>query len=301
MSETIAARIVVTGSSGFVGGLAAARLAAAGHAVLGIDPVPPSRAVAHATLTDDLLDPHRLRAALDDFRPSHIIHAGGVSGPMVLADQPLRIMAANVTGSMNLLEAALGAGATRFVSCSSMAAVGETKGQALPDMPPMRPDSTYGASKAAFDYVLRGLNGRLPMQLCSLSLTAVYGPGRRTALLLSEIVAAAVARRPIRVPPMQSWPYIYGDDAADACIAAAFAPGLRQLRYNVACPERVGLEEIVAALRAAGLDPLVRIDTALSHASRAMMDVSAARRDFDFAPRVMIAEGVRRMVTAWSA
>ena len=41
----------------------------------------------------------------------------------------------------------------------------------------MRPGSTYGCSKAAMDYVLRGLWRKVPLDICSLRLTAVYGPG----------------------------------------------------------------------------------------------------------------------------
>ena len=46
---------------------------------------------------------------------------------------------------------------------------------------PMQPTSTYGCSKAAMDYVLRGLWRRVPLDICSLRLTTVYGPGRETA------------------------------------------------------------------------------------------------------------------------
>ncbi len=301
MHESASPRVVVTGASGFVGGLAARRLCAAGHTVLGIDPNPPDPGARHQALVSDMLDAAELRRTFADFRPTHVLHAGGVSGPMVLADQPMRVMAINVTAGMNLLEASVAAGVGRCVSCSSMAAVGETRDESVPDAPPMRPTSTYGASKAAFDYILLGLHGRIPMQLCALSLTAVYGPGRRTPLLLTDIVAAAIARRPLAIPALQPWPYIYGEDAADACIGALFAPALRQLRYNIAFPEHVGLQAITDALHAVGLTPRLTIDPTRTHAARAPMNIDAARRDLGFAPRVGIAEGIRRLVEEWPA
>ena len=57
----------------------------------------------------------------------------------------------------------------------------------------MRPASTYGCSKAAMDYVLRGLWKRVPLDICSLRLTAVYGPGRQTEFNVDTIVRAALA------------------------------------------------------------------------------------------------------------
>jgi UDP-glucose 4-epimerase len=55
---------------------------------------------------------------------THIIHAGGVSGPMVLADNPVEVMTINVLGNLNLLYAAMDAGVTTFIYCSSAAALG---------------------------------------------------------------------------------------------------------------------------------------------------------------------------------
>ena len=87
----------------------------------------------------------------------------------------------------------------------------------------MRPASTYGCSKAAMDYVLRGLWRKVPLDICSLRLTAVYGPGRKTEFNVDTIVRAALAGQPARIDPLSDWPYVYVDDAADACIAACFS------------------------------------------------------------------------------
>ena len=87
----------------------------------------------------------------------------------------------------------------------------------------MRPASTYGCSKAAMDYVLRGLWKKVPLDICSLRLTAVYGPGRQTEFNVDTIVRAALAGQPARLDPLTDWPYIYVDDAADAAIAACFS------------------------------------------------------------------------------
>ncbi len=73
--------VLVTGSSGFVGRVIMQRLAAAGRNAIGLDPRPS----AATQVTDDLSDRARLRALIARERVTHIIHAGGVSGPMVPA------------------------------------------------------------------------------------------------------------------------------------------------------------------------------------------------------------------------
>src|SRR6267378_1934205 len=96
--------VLLTGASGFLGRAIAPRLAAAGHRVIGLDPMP-DPALRH--VVDDLGDRARLSALLAAEQVTHIIHAGGVSGPMVLPDAPERVMDINVDRTLNLLQAAL--------------------------------------------------------------------------------------------------------------------------------------------------------------------------------------------------
>src|SRR6188508_2754612 len=142
MSSTVT---LVTGSSGFVGRVVVSRLAAAGHRAVGLDPVP----AATTQVIDDLSGCDRLRLLLEREHVTHIIHAGGVSGPMVMADDPAGVLAINVTGSMNLLYAAMDYGVTTFVYCSSVAAIGNYyEAEPIGEDYPLRPTSTYGCSKA---------------------------------------------------------------------------------------------------------------------------------------------------------
>ena len=286
---------LVTGSSGFVGRVVMWRLAAAGHRAIGLDPVP----AATTQVTDDLSDRGKLRSLLERERVTHIIHAGGVSGPMVMADDPAGVIAINVTGSMNLLYAAMDCGARTFVYCSSVAAIGDFYETApIGEDYPMRPASTYGCSKAAMDYVLRGLWRKVPLDICSLRLTAVYGPGRQTEFNVDTIVRAALAGQPAHIAPLSDWPYVYVDDAADACIAACFSNTRRQLAYFVAHPERVTPDDIAAACAAAGCPVTLEIDTSKPKSSRGLVDVEAAARDFGFRAQVGHREGIRRMIAA---
>lgn len=294
MSSTVT---LVTGSSGFVGRVVMSRLAAAGHRAIGLDP-----AVAATTqVIDDLSDRDRVRALLQRERVTHIIHAGGISGPMVMADDPAGVITINVAGSMNLLYAAMDCGVRTFVYCSSVAAIGDFyEPTPIGEDYPMRPASAYGCSKAAMDYVLRALWHKAPLDICSLRLTAVYGPGRQTEFNVDTIVRAALAGQPARIAPLSDWPYVYVDDAADACIAACFSDARKQLAYFVAHPERVTPDDIAAACAAAGCPVTLEIDTSKPKSSRGLVDIEAAARDFGFRAQVGHREGLRRMIAAGS-
>ena len=287
--------ILVTGSSGFVGRAIMARLAACGQKAVGLDPRP----AATTQVTHDLSDRMRLRDLIAREKITHIIHAGGVSGPMVMADDPAGILAINVTGSMNLLNEAMAGGVTTFVYCSSVAAIGNFyEPEPIGEDYPMRPASTYGHSKAAMDHVLRGLWKKVPLDICSLRLTAVYGPGRQTEFNVDTIVRAALAGKPARLDPLTDWPYIYVDDAADAAIGACFSSQRKQLAYFVAHPERVTPQDIADACRETGHPVQLDIDTSKPAAARGPVDVEAAARDFGFRAKVGHREGIRRMIEA---
>src|SRR4051794_25408431 len=286
---------LVTGSSGFVGRVVMQRLAAAGHRAVGLDPV----AAATTQVIDDLSDRGRLRELLQRESVTHIIHAGGVSGPMVMADDPAGVISINVTRSMNLLYAALDCSLRTLVYCSSVAAIGDFYEPApIGEDYPMRPASAYGCSKAAMDYVLRALWRKVPLDICSLRLTAVYGPGRQTEFNVDTIVRAALTGRPARIAPLSDWPYIYVDDAAEACIAACFSNTRKQFAYFVAHPERVTPDDIAAACAAAGSPVTLDIDTSKPKSSRGLVDTEAAARDFSFRAQVGHREGIRRMIAA---
>ena len=152
---------------------------------------------------DDLSDRSRLKKLLADEKVTHIIHAGGVSGPMVLADDPVEVIAINVFGSLNLLYAAMDTDVRTFIYCSSAAALGIFyEDEPVDEQYPLRPNNTYSASKAAMEMVLRGLWGRISVDLCSLRFTVIYGPGRETTFTIENIVGAALAGKAARLPPM---------------------------------------------------------------------------------------------------
>jgi nucleoside-diphosphate-sugar epimerase len=288
---------LVTGSSGFVGQAIITRLAADGKTAIGLDPMPSTA----THVVDDLSDRLRLRDLIARERVTHIIHAGGVSGPMVMPDDPVGIIAINVTGSMNLLNEALAGGVKTFIYCSSVAAFGNFQEiEPIGEDYPMRPTSTYGCSKAAMDYVLRGLWKKVPLDICSLRLTAVYGPGRKTEFNVDTIVRAAIAGKAAQIEPLGAWPYIYVDDAADAAIAACFSTQRKQLAYFVAHPERVTPEDIATACAAGGKPVRLEIDNSKPAAARGAVDTEAAARDFGFRARVGHREGIRRMIEAGS-
>jgi len=286
---------LVTGATGFLGKAVIKLLAEQKQRAIGLDP----RASATTQVVDGLSDRSKITKLLTGEKVTHIIHAGGVSGPMVLADDPVKVITINVLGSLNLLYAALDTGVRTFIYCSSAAALGSFH-ESVPvdENYPLRPNNTYSASKAAMEMVMRGLWGKIPLDLCSLRFTVIYGPGRETTYTVEEIVGAALAGRAARIAPMADWPYVYIDDAARAAVQACYAKGRKQLSYFIAHPEKVTPDDIAAAAAAAGKPVRIEVDASRPRADRGPLDVEPAARDFGFRAQVGHREGVRRLIEA---
>jgi NAD(P)-dependent dehydrogenase (short-subunit alcohol dehydrogenase family) len=199
-------RILVTGASGFLGSAVIPRLLARCDAVVGLDPAPPAHAgIRH--VEDDLSDPARLCALLAEGQITHVLHAGGVSGPMVMTDRPDGVMAVNVGGSLNLLLAALETDVKTFVYCSSVSAIGDFyEPVPIDEDYPMRPTTPYGCSKAAIDMVLRGLWRKTWTAAAAASVSASTLTSHPCAIAFPEAlsIACAVSSVPARSTSRQA-------------------------------------------------------------------------------------------------
>jgi len=149
--------VLVTGGAGYIGGVVADQLLQAGQRVTVFDSlVKGYRAAVPAGATFVQGDIHD-RAALDA-----VLAAGKFDGIMHFAAfieagesmrDPGRYFRNNVSGSLNLIEAAVAHGIPRFVF-SSTAAVYAGKDTPLTETDPLAPANAYGATKLMVEQIL---------------------------------------------------------------------------------------------------------------------------------------------------
>jgi len=151
-------RVLVTGGAGYVGAASVDALLEAGHDVIVLDDLSTGHAAAvpaGATLrTGDYTNRDATRRILEDDRVEAILHCGARSLVGESMVDPARYWRANVAGGIALLEAARGAGVTRFVFSSSAAVYGVPDRTPIMETDPIRPINTYGETKAAFERAL---------------------------------------------------------------------------------------------------------------------------------------------------
>jgi len=158
-------RLLVTGSSGWLGQTLVPRLQQAGHEVVGIDPVPG----ATTRVVGSIADREVVRAAMRDFGVTGVVHAGALHKPHVETRSRAEFVAVNVQGTLNLLEEAVAPGSRvdRFVFTSTTSlmiskairagrAGGATKAEWITEaMAPLLPRNIYGVTKLAAEHLCR--------------------------------------------------------------------------------------------------------------------------------------------------
>lgn len=150
-------RIFVTGGAGYIGSVAAAELAAAGHAVTVFDSLVTGRAGAVPQEVEfiqaDLGDRAALETALHGDRYDAVMHfAAFIEAGESMAD-PAKYFHNNLALSLGLLDAVQRAGVPRFV-LSSTAAVYQTSDEPLTEDSPLGPVNVYGQTKLMIEQAL---------------------------------------------------------------------------------------------------------------------------------------------------
>ncbi len=154
----MADKVLVTGGAGYIGAHACKALARAGFVPVAFDNLSTGwrEAVKFGPLVQgDLMDRASVDAAFAEHRPVAVMHFAALSLVGESMKDPGRYWRVNVNGSLNLIEAALAAGCSRFVFSSTCATYGDQDGVVLDEDTAQRPINAYGASKRAIEEILQ--------------------------------------------------------------------------------------------------------------------------------------------------
>lgn len=296
-SETI----LVTGAAGLLGRAVCTRLELEGATVIAADLVE-GHTEKRAVLQADLTDIHRLHAITAERPLDGIVHCGAFSGPMVGVDNPYRLVAVNVMGTVNLLELARIRRTRRVVCCSSTSAYGDTPPAPVAEDAILRPSSVYGATKAAIEPLVEGYARQHGVDGVSLRLSWIYGPGRTTDCVIRTMITQTLQDRPTRL----GWgadfsrQFLHVDDASRALVLALDAPSLSRRTYNITGERILTLGELAGIVRELlpGADIEVKPGPDPMDDRQAEFDTRAARRDLGFLPQISLEAGIGNYV-AW--
>ena len=304
--------MLVTGGAGFIGSHLAERLLADGARVRVLDNF---YAGTRANLAFAAALRRRLEVIRGDIRNRGaveraargarvIYHQAAMRSVPRSVKDPLGANENNVTGTLNVLEAARRCRVPRVVYASSSSVYGARSDLPKREEQPPAPISPYAVSKAAGEQYAAVWARLYGVETVGLRYFNVFGPRQdpksEYAAVIPRFILWGLKGRPLEVhgDGTQSRDFTYIDNVVEANLLAARAPEVGGEVFNVGCGDRVSLLEIVAKLEAILGRRLERKHTPprAGDVPHTLADLAKAKRLLGYSPLVDFDEGFRRTV-----
>jgi UDP-glucose 4-epimerase len=249
----------------------------------------------------ELFDIPRLTETLRQHSVERIIHTAGQSHPGVSIELPWTTFKANAEGTLAVYEAARATGVRRIVNFSSECALGNADADSpLDENVTPRPTTPYGVTKVTgelFGAVYTSLYG---MEVVSLRVTEVYGPGLWMPSLLGDMIRAGLRGEVFRLQAGGDHPFqfVYVADVAKAATLAATADTLTQPVYNVSGGRQITVAEIARLLaeRLPGSHYEIGPGFLPDWDRQGEYDLSASARDLGYTPAWTLERGLESQI-----
>ena len=291
-------RVVVTGSSGFLGRHVAERLTHDGFEVTGVDLASPSNEQI-TTLQADLLDVEALVAAARGH--DVICHLAGVGDVYLAADEPGLAAEANVVACANVARAAEVVGA-RVVYASTWEVYGPWQYEPVDEDHPCAPDHPYSITKLAGERLLLAADHLRGVPVVALRLATAYGAGLRPNSIFSIFIRRSLDGEPLVIQGdgSQGRNFTHASDIA-AAFSLACQSEVHGLALNVAAPEFVTIKELAEQIVARYPVPIVFAEPRPGDVAPARIASSRASEVLGWTAQVRFNQGLKRLIDELSS
>jgi nucleoside-diphosphate-sugar epimerase len=184
-------KVLITGGTGFIGSRLALRYLGGGDSVGTLGQVNTEAEVSNKNQIERAGAEVVLAPVTDKARVSEAMRGVDVVYHLAAAQHEANVpdqhfYDVNVTGTQNVLDAALDAGVKRFVHGSTIGVYGSAMEGTLDESSPVKPDNIYGVTKLEGEKLALSYVGRLPVSVIRISES--YGPGDRRLLRLFKAI-----------------------------------------------------------------------------------------------------------------
>jgi UDP-glucose 4-epimerase len=313
--------VLVTGADGFIGSHVTEALAAAGASVTALacynsfdaagwlDDLAPETRAAIEVVRGDVRDPGMMRRLCEG--KDVVLHLAALIAIPYSYVAPQSYVDTNVTGTVNVLEAARFCNVGRVVVTSTSEVYGTALYTPIDEKHPLQGQSPYSASKIGADMIAESFARSFDLPVVILRPFNTYGPRQSERAVISTVIRQVLdptcdAIRLGDLSPTRD--FNFATDTAQAFLAAGLASGLDYgSPYNAATGEAVTIGEMVELVRQiTGTDkPILTEDTRMRPAKsevRLLMGASERLRAASgWAPQVSLREGLAQTVDWWQA
>lgn len=304
--------ILVTGGLGFIGHNVVKQLEELGHKPFIVDNKTNYQIIPQDEL-DHLLEERTARiktASLDidinsdkvndlvkDYSIDTIIHLASFPRQKVVNANPQDGARVMVEGLVNLLEIAVKNKIKKFVYISSSMVYGDFNND-VDESATCKPQGQYGIFKYMGEKLVEDYSRKYGLEYTIIRPSAVYGEYDVLDRVVSMFMLGAMKGKTLNVNgPDEVLDFTYVEDAARGIVQATLSPNTINKIYNITRSSTkivTLLDAAEIAVKIAGKGSINAGARDLDFPSRGRLDISAAKRDFDYNPQVDVEEGFKR-------
>ncbi|MCW4009019.1 MAG: SDR family NAD(P)-dependent oxidoreductase [Candidatus Bathyarchaeota archaeon] len=307
-------KILVTGGAGFIGSHLVSLLLEKGYLVVVLDNLSSGKQENLNAVREnphfrfvrgDIRDPAVIQEAMDG--ADAVVHLAALIDVAASVADPALTHEVNVTGTLNVLQAAVKCGVSRFVFASSTAVYGDVQSLPVKESEVLQPISPYAASKAACEAYCSAFAGSFGVDVAALRFFNVYGPKNENSPysgVITKFLRQATSDQVLTVEGdgEQTRDFIHVSDIAKALTLALEAKHLCSKVFNVCTGVPTSINGLVDALRTVtGKDLHVKYcPSRVGDIRFSYGDGSKAAEELGFTAHVNMLEGLRLLFDAYA-
>ncbi len=305
-------RVLVTGADGFIGSHLCETLKARGCRVRALAQYNSfnhwgwledmDRGEAIEVRSGDVRDPFFCRTLVKD--TDIVFHLASLIAIPYSYVAPQSYVETNITGTLNICQAALDAGVSRIVHTSTSEVYGTAREVPIDEDHPLQPQSPYSASKIGADAMAMSYRHAFELPLTIARPFNTYGPRQSARAVIPTVIAqiAAGARQIKLGDTRPTRDFTYVEDTCAGFIALATCDAALGKTVNIGSNREISIGDTVAAIKEIMgsdievLEQSERLRPAASEVFRLRCDNSLIRELTGYEPQVSLRDGLARTV-----
>jgi len=306
-------KVLVTGGAGFIGSHVVERLIEEDNDVTVLDNMSSGK----LTNLNHYQSDNKLRIEVGDIRNTKlvskcvasadsVVHLAAITNSPDQGEKLLNLTDTNVTGTVNLLQAARLGSVERFILASSAAVYGNSKSFPLSERSRTSALSPYGASKIASEQYCHSFREEFGVNAISLRFFNVYGP-RQLPNGDGAVIPQFMSRLVQRLPPeifgdgRQTRDFVYVSDVVE-CIVRILRSKTGEEVLNVGSGKPVTINRLASVMSRIVGSSAKPIHKAPQRGEIRDSYASTARtfESIDFRPRISLKRGLSLLVQSYN-
>lgn len=307
-------RVLVTGAGGFIGSHLAEELARRGARVRALahynsrndwghlEELAPELSGRIEILTGDITDPFCVLEAASG--QDAVFHLAALIAIPYSYSAPASYVAANVEGTVNVLEACRRQRVKKLVCTSTSEVYGTARYTPIDEGHPLQGQSPYSASKIAADHLAESYFRSFALPVAIARPFNTFGPRQSARAVIPAIICQLLEGRSVldlgSLEPVRDFNYVM--DTVEGMLAMAASPSSAGQVINLGSGRGVSVGETARLImRLIGRTAKIKKETARvrpekSEVLKLICDNRKARRLLGFKPRYSLEEGLVRTI-----